>query len=72
MTSKDVTSVSWLISQAGGDGVADLALDPSLKGDNSNRHVISRLGLADLGDSLYFAEVPLWDRALNRESQPHA
>lgn len=50
MSAKAACSLAWFITEAGGVGVEDLAIDPSKSGCNHTRHLCLQLGVADVED----------------------
>ena len=60
MDAKLVATLSHKITNAGGHGVADLALDPEKKGCNHARHIMTRLRLRE--DRLYWGDVRMFDQ----------
>lgn len=67
LTDRELSTLSWWITQAGGVGVEDLSLDPKVRGDNHAR-VVTRAFEAEATDRLCL-EIPtkVWDRRRGKQ-----
>ena len=63
---KTICEYAHLITQAGGKGVEDLAVDPKSAGDNFARSLNRALGLTDLTDDCFEVRIPMYDKMNDR------
>ncbi|CAK0823866.1 unnamed protein product, partial [Prorocentrum cordatum] len=67
--SKDLATLSQLVGDAGGRGLEKFAVPLGSRGSNHSRKIQTALGVRDLSDVLYYADVPVYNADKNvRES----